>query len=156
MIAKQSKRQCQILSREENVENNSSYDSGTGLMNYPDTTTEYGGIGGYSGSFQAQYLQKNQYPSCQYSCVVTEPTNKTSVVDRGETTVGQPGQASASSNEKYILACQQDSNGNWDICPATGNETIIQPCTCLNEGVRSIAVFSAMVSAAKDMICSQN
>jgi len=143
------------LSREENVENNSSYGSGTGLMNYPDTTTEYGGIGGYSSSFQAQYLQKNQYPSCQYSCVVTAPANKTSVVNEGKTTVGQPGQASASSNEKYILACQQDSNGNWDICPATGNETIIQPCTCLNEGVRAIAVFSAMVSAAKDMICSQ-
>ena len=142
------------LSREKNIVENENYNSSRAILFYPDNTTEYYGLGGYSGIF---YIQTKSQPSesCSYTCIVRTHPVRTSVIMSGsETTNAPPKTPPDKTNKDKYLVCEKDNNGTW-YCPATGEEEVIQPCVCLDKGASSIAVMSALISAAKDLTCSK-
>ena len=141
------------LDREKGIVENGQYNSSSGIMSYPDTTTQSYGLGGYSGTYYLQATSKD-YGNCQYTCIVVKNTVRTSVINNGqETTNAPPDTPTDQSTKRYYLPCKKTSQGTW-YCPATGDEQIIQPCVCLDEGASSIAVMSALVDAARDLTCS--
>lgn len=149
------------LTREQMVEQNETYNSASGVAVYPDQGTGYGNYtNAYSGNnFQANWSYNAPTTPCVYSCIVSIPnTPRTAVVDQGNAaTNGANGTPpDAPTIDKTYLACVQDPNTKQWTCPATGSQQIIQPCVCLDQGMQSIAIMSAMVSAGSDMICSQN
>ena len=138
--------------REENIINNGSLDTSTGVLTYPDKTQEVYGIGGYDGTFQASY-KSGFYDSCQYTCVVKEPAKRTNTLNGGSSAIDSSSSSGDTTRKKFI-PCKKDQHNNW-YCPVSGSETVVQPCTCLDMSSRSIAVFSATIQAAKDLTCSQ-
>ena len=143
------------LSREEEIEKNGTYDPGTGIVNYPDTTTESNGLGGYSGNYNA-YVMKGDYTNdnCTQTCIVVDNPPRTYAIGNGaETTNAPPSTPTDITKREKYLTCKQNSEGNW-YCPALDNETIAHGCTCLDQGTSTIAVMQALVQAAKDLTCS--
>jgi hypothetical protein len=145
------------IKREQDIESQGTYSQTTGLANYPDTGTGGNGISPYSGNYQAKWQYNAPSSPCVYSCIVSIRPSRTVVVGGGVATtnnseLGTP--PDAQTIDKTYLACNQDPSTKQWTCPATGDEQIIQPCVCLDKGGESIAIMSAMVSAAQDLTCS--
>jgi len=147
------------LQREQMVEQQGTYNSASGVAVYPDVGTGAGGIQPYSGNdYQAQWSYNAPTTPCVYSCIVSINPPRTAVLDAGVATTNNSSTGTPPDNptiDKTYLACNQDPTTKQWTCPATGNEQIIQPCVCLDQGAQSIAIMSAMVSAGQDMTCSQ-
>jgi hypothetical protein len=147
------------LQREKMVEQQGTYNSASGVAVYPDVGTGAAGIQAYSGNnYQAKWSYNAPTTPCVYSCIVSIAPPRTAVLDAGVATTNNSSTGTPPNSptiDKTYLACNQDPTTKQWTCPATGSEQIIQPCVCLDQGGQSIAIMSAMVSAGKDMICSQ-
>jgi hypothetical protein len=147
------------LQREEMVEHQGVYNEGSGVATYPDVGTGGHGIQPYSGNnYQAHWSYNAPSTPCVYSCIVSINPPRTAVTSGGNSTTNNASTGTppdAPTIDKTYLACNQNPiSKQWD-CPATGDEQIIQPCICLDQGAQSIAIMSSMVSAGKDLTCSQ-
>ena len=147
------------LQREEMVEHQGVYNEGSGVATYPDVGTGGYGIQPYSGNnYQAHWSYNAPTTPCVYSCIVSINPPRTSVIGGGGATTNNSSTGTPSDNptiDKTYLACNQNPITKQWTCPSTGNEEVIQPCVCLDQGAQSIAIMNAMISAGQDMICSQ-
>jgi hypothetical protein len=150
------------LSREQMIDTQGTYDDSAGAMTYPDVGLGAKNIQSYSGNnYQAKWSYTAPTSPCVYSCIVSINPPRTAVINAGTETTNNPSTkmpSAPSTIDKTYLACNQDPSTNKWTCPvdASQGEHIIQDCVCLDQGAQSIAIMSSMVSAAKDMICSQN
>ena len=144
------------LEREKQVVENGNYDAGTGILDYPDTTQKMYGLGGYSNEHHQVKWIPGQYDNCTNVCIVrkTNQTKNHAVAGGSETANQFIGEHNV--NKRKYLECEKDNNGNWR-CPVPEGYELVQSCICLNNkpDTRTMAVFSALMQAAKDLICSQ-
>lgn len=95
------------------------------------------------------YSPRDSYSSCSMGCKVKKGITNTQVAQSGPTTTQL---SSTYSNEFYYRECV--SKGSTYECPVNSDESIVTPCTCINEFNQAAVGMQMLRLAGQDLICS--